>query len=187
MARFLAKRLMIRLIIYWYIFWLSFPAMTMLNQFLVAKYVIPEGYISTIHTPYYSNAWTQQVLEEFNAMGDGKAVLFDQHVIDRPITIREKDDLEMVPKFLRDPEEELVTIGLAERGAYYCRITLKTGLDYATFRATLIHEYLHCMGYDHVENAPNDLMAPVDGEVSEENIRMYAKRVAKKIWKNLKN
>jgi len=177
----------IRAVLYWCIFWIMFPLIVTVQGYFIEEYIVPEAYISSINTPYYSNAWTKQVLEEFNAMADGKAVLFAPHVIDRPITISESEDLEVIPKFLRDPNYNLVTIGLAEREVMSCKITLKTNLDYATFRTTLIHEYLHCMGYDHVEGDPNDLMAPVDGNISEENIRKYAKDVARRIWKNSKN
>jgi hypothetical protein len=187
MSRFL-KRLGVRFILYWHIFWIVFPVTLQVKSVYIREFVFPQSYISIIDTPEYSSEWTYEVLNEFNAMGDGKAVNFSKPGrVDRPITIGEKADLEIIPPFLRDPNYTMVTIGRAYVEDYSCKITLKTGLDYATFRTTLIHEYLHCMGYEHVEGDPNDLMAPVDGQVPEENIRQYAKDVAKKIWKNSKN
>lgn len=187
MSKFLT-RLGIRFVIYWHIFWIAFPISLQVKEHYIREIVFPQSYVQVVQTPHYSNEWTYKVLKEFNDMGDGHAVNFSKEGrVDRPITIGEKADLDRIPKFFRDPNYKLVTIGLAHIQDYSCKITLKTGLDYATFRTTLIHEYLHCMGYEHVEGDPNDLMAPVDGQVPEENIRQYAKDVAKKIWKNSKN
>lgn len=156
---------------------------------LLKKYIIPESYISEIHTTSYDKTWVTDVLKEFDAMAaPEQAVLFEKHVIDRKIVIQEVLDLDMVPFFLRSPDAP-VTIGYALETELKCTIQLKTGLDYATFRRTLIHEYLHCMGYDHVDDN-NDLMGAVETEttkITEENIKSYAKKVAKKIWKNSKN
>lgn len=181
------RQFSIRMLIYWHLFWITFPLSLALSTVLIKKVFIPEGYIHTVNTPYYTDNRTMEVLKEFNKIGNGKSVMFEQHYINRPITITEKDDLEIIPKFLRDPNEKTVTIGLAEVRAFECKITLKTGMDYATFRTTLMHEYLHCMGFEHVENDRDDLMAPIDGNVKEENIKQYADEVSKRIWKNLKN
>lgn len=160
-----------------------------IKSHLLQKYIIPDSYISEIKTTSYDPTWVTDVLKEFNAMAAPKeAVLFEKHVIDRKIVVQEVLDLDMIPFFLRDPDAP-VTIGYAVETEMKCTIQLKTGLDYATFRRTLIHEYLHCMGFDHV-NDNNDLMGAVETEssqITEENIKGYAEKVAKKIWKNLKN
>lgn len=160
-----------------------------LKNYLLQKYIIPDSYISEITTTSYDKKWVTDVLEEFNGMAaPQEAVLFEKHVIDRKIVVQEVLDLDMIPVFLRDPEAP-VTIGYALETELKCTIQLKTGLDYATFRRTLIHEYLHCLGYDHV-NDENDLMGAVEtvnSKITEENIKSYAQRVAKKIWKNSKN
>lgn len=184
----LLKRLGVRFILYWHIFWIAFPITLQVKSIYITDYVFPQSYVSVVNTPEYSSEWTYQVLNEFNEMGDGLAVNFSKPGrVDRPITIGEKDDLEIIPPFLRDPNYTMVTIGLAHVEDYSCKITLKTGLDYATFRTTLMHEYLHCLGYDHVDNDVTDLMTPADGPISEESIKKYAKDVASKRWKNSKN
>lgn len=160
-----------------------------LKGYLLQKYIIPDSYIAEIQTTSYNEAWVTDVLKEFNAMAAPKqAVLFEKNVIDRKIVIQEVLDLDMVPFFLRAPDAP-ITIGYAMETELKCTILLKTGLDYATFRRTLIHEYLHCMGYDHVDNE-HDLMGAVEtvnSNITEENIKSYAKKVAEKIWKNSKN
>lgn len=159
-----------------------------IESHLLHKYIVPDAYIAEIKTKTYSKKDVLQVLHEFNSMAEGRdAVLFQKHVIDRKIIITDAEDLEIIPLFLREPGR--TTIGRALETELNCTIILKTGLDYATFRSTLVHEYLHCMGFDHVD-ADNDLMSAVDKDgvvIPEENIKEYAKKVADKIWKNLKN
>ena len=183
------RRFCIRFCIYWCIFWITAPIFTIFAEkyyrFLYTNIYLPQSYISAVNTPYYSNEWTRVVLQEFNSMADNKAVRFQRDVIDRPITIEEKDDLELAPPMLDDPNT--TTIGLAISTLKSCKIYLKTGLSYGTFRTVLLHEYLHCLDFDHVTNDKNDLMAPKDGFTTEENIKGYAEKAAKKLWKNSKN
>lgn len=161
-----------------------------MEAYLLHKYIITDSYISEVKTRYYPKEWVMSVLHEFNDMAEGQeAVLFEKHKIDRKITIEDADDLSLLPFYLRDPEAPTY-IGRTFENELNCRIILKTGMDYATFRTTLLHEYLHCLDFDHTEGDKNDLMYATDTEsteVSEENIKGYAKKVARKIWKNLKN
>jgi len=160
-----------------------------IEDYLTQKYIIPEAYISEIKTTYYPKEWVMAVLTEFNDMAGGdSAVLLEKHEIDRKITIEDNSYIEFVPFFLKDPEGP-TTIGRTIEDPLNCRILLKTGMDYVSFRTTLLHEYLHCIGFDHVDKQ-NDLMAPSENEstkIPDENIKEYANKAAKKIWKNLKN
>jgi len=161
----------------------------LIEDYLTQKYIIPEAYLSEVKTTYYPKEWVIAVFTEFNDMADGQtAVLFEKHEIDRKITIEDNSYIEIVPFFLKDPDGP-TTIGRTIENPLNCRILLKTGMHYASFRTTLLHEYLHCIGFDHVDKQ-NDLMAPSENEstkIPDENIKEYAKKAAKKIWKNTKN
>ena len=155
------------------------PYMFVLAEVLADKALIIYGrlffgktYIQSINTPTYSK--TEDVLLEFNSMGDNLAVKFGEIENGRPITVEEMTVL-----------DELMfgeAIGLAIPKLTRCTIKIRKGLSKLTFRETLIHEYLHCFGYMHVDDS-KDLMYyalnPID---KEENIRQYAKRVKREFY-----
>lgn len=49
------------------------------------------------------------------------------------------------------------------------------------FISTVLHEYVHCLGYLHVDN-PNDLMYPYGNDLSSETIIDWAKKIKKEIF-----
>lgn len=64
-----------------------------------------------------------------------------------------------------------------------CKIIMTTNLDsYKQFESTLIHELLHCYGYDHV-NDEEDVMYPNDNPQVDlkENIKGYALEIENRI------
>jgi len=130
-------------------------------------------YIDVIDTPSYGK-YTKEFLQEFNSFADNKIISFNKIKGGRPITIREMGGF----------YESLYpgVIGVARPRFNSCSILVKKGLDLIDYRETLLHEYLHCMGYNHVANR-DDLMYyslnPVD---KEENIKQYAKKVLKKFY-----
>ena len=138
--------------------------------------IFPGSHIELIDTPGYSNADTYYILKLFNSYANG-AVLFEPTTKNRPIYIYE------VNEFSSDFHP--YTIGLAYPAINKCYINIKSGLDKYTYYQVLLHEYLHCMGYQHHLNN-KDLMYYAVVYASEENIKQYAKDIAKrnKKWLN---
>jgi len=138
--------------------------------------IFPGSHIELISTPGYSYEDTYYMLKVFNYYSDG-AVLFEPTVKNRPIYIYE---VKTIP--LNVSSE---TIGVALPYVKYCYIYIKSGLDKYTYYQVLLHEYLHCMGYQHHLN-DKDLMYYSVVYASEENIKQYAKDLAKrnKKWLN---
>lgn len=138
-----------------------------------------DSHVETINTPTYTNTETLAILDWFNKVGGGSAVSYkDEHVlINRKIFIEEVNQL---------PDKDLV--GLASYGIAECHIKVLKGLDFFYYREVLLHEYMHCFGYGHVD-IPDDLMYYASSNVSEENIKRYAKELGQSVekWKNLKN
>lgn len=132
------------------------------------------SYIQQIDMPTYGNEQTKEILQEFNGMADNKIITFDKISFGRPVYITEMTQ--------EIQEINAAAIGLTMPRLTECRVYVQKGLSHADFRETLLHEYLHCLGYDHVED-PTDLMyfmaIPVD---KEENIRQYAKKVLEKFY-----
>lgn len=129
-------------------------------------------YIKSINTPNYSN--TKKILEKFNALGDNKIVSFVEKVNGRPIVIEEMSEI--------DKKLSPGAVGIAFNTIIKCRIVVLPGLSEIEYEEVLLHEYLHCYGYDHVDNY-RDLMyyslVPVD---KEQNIKDYAQKVKKKFY-----
>ena len=133
-----------------------------------------KSYIAEINTPKMQNWLTEEMLKEFNEMGDGKIISFTPIEKGRKIFIYE-----------REPEKDEVLVGEAEPRNSTCIIRVNNNLDFGTFRETLYHEYLHCMGYLHNEINRKDIMYPsvVPGN-KEENIYWYAQDLKKRFYEN---
>jgi hypothetical protein len=147
----------------------------------VGKYFLfPDSHISLIDTPTYEAKNIRSILDKFSEVCDIDIVRY-KHVsgIKRTIEIREVD------QFMFSP----FTLGRAWVDVDKCYIELSKYMDIVQFRSTLLHEYLHCMGYEHTIRRTGDLMSPVDSEITEENIEEYAKDLCKVMkWKiRLKN
>jgi len=137
-----------------------------------------DSYILSINTPYYGDK-TRKNLDTFNFMGEGEAVQFGEVTPkSRPITIEE------VSSFPNRPE----TVGMAYVSLDFCSITIKTGLTEYEYFLVLIHEYLHCLGYNHVED-PDDIMYYSLTYPTSSNIKKYAQEIKERrsIWMSSKN
>lgn len=138
-----------------------------------AYFMFKNSYIAQINTPSYGE-YTKTVLEEFNSMGDNKIISFTEKKYGRPIVIHD------MPDIIEQANPE--TLGMAYPGLEGCTIFVKKKQFWMDYRETLLHEYLHCMGYEHTIYK-NDLMykylIPVD---KEQNIRYYANELRKKYY-----
>lgn len=149
------------------------------------------GYLSSVNTPTYTNDRTQRILLDFNQLGGGEAVIWGGEsvfgsLLDRQITIRETDKCE----FEKDNELHNC-VGLATCGMVKCEIVVKKGMEPLEYRQVLLHEYMHCMGYDDLREDKDihDLMYYEENDAPEINIHYYAEMAAERqqIWKSLKN
>jgi hypothetical protein len=175
MSNLTLRKLIVRMMLYTALMPYFISLTTLLTKSLFNLYGIKnfhKSYIATINTPSYKN--TRKVLEEFNALGDNKIVSFSEIPDGRPIEI-----VEITPI---DRQISPGAVGTTYAKITRCTIKMAQGLDEIEYRETLLHEYLHCYGYDHVDDY-KDLMYyslfPVD---KEENIRHYAKEVKKKFY-----
>lgn len=138
-----------------------------------AFFMFKNSYIEKIDTPSYGE-YTKTVLEEFNSMGQNKIISFDKKEYGRPISIHD------MPDILEESNPEV--LGMAYPGLEGCTIFVKKKQFWLDYRETLIHEYLHCMGYNHSINK-HDIMykylIPID---KEENIRYHANELRKKYY-----
>jgi hypothetical protein len=141
--------------------------------YYVSKLFFRNSYISKINTPTNSNLLVKKILEDFNALEDGKIINFEPIINGRPIEILEWE---------KDTD---LLLGEAEPKIESCKIYLRPNLNYDILRETLLHEYLHCMGYLHVLYDKNDLMYPRLTAVGnkEKNIKDYAKSLRNKYGK----
>lgn len=149
------------------------------------------GYLSLIDTPTYTNDRTQRILLDFNELGSGGAVIWGGQsilgsILDRQITIKETDKCE----FEKDNELHNC-VGIAHCSVVKCAIEVRTGLPPVEYRQVLLHEYMHCMGFDDLreDKDKTDLMYFEENEAAEINIQYYAEQAAERqeIWKNLKS
>lgn len=141
----------------------------------LAIYTLPRTYIATIDTPTYTNNRTKAILENFNILGDSKAVKFGPIDAGRPISIYEMDENNILYKLLF-PD----SIGMTHTYLDKCIIYLKKGQNPVTYRETVIHEFLHCMNYKH-SPAVNDVMFKADNKENKEaSIKRYAKELESK-------
>ena len=129
-------------------------------------------YIHSINTPSYPK--TREILEEFNSMADNAIVSFDKIADGRPLDIAEMTPMDLIIA----PD----AVGIAYPRLSKCTIHVKPGLEDIIYREVLLHEYLHCYGYDH-STEPTDLMYfSVTYVDKEENIRQYALKVKAKFY-----
>lgn len=129
----------------------------------------PYTYINNISTPKLTNSETLRVINYFNSLGDYKII---RRKGSRPINIYEKE-------FKRDPKRDDYLLGQALDLDYKCIIWIDPSRITSSkqYAQVLIHEILHCFGYRHTKRV-DDLMAPYYNEdVSEENIKSYAKEL----------
>lgn len=132
--------------------------------------IIKGSYIRSINTPNLGNEKVKEILDKFNKMGYDRIVNKEGW---RPIDIVENKDL---PGSM---------IGAASVGLDACRIELESKSFHNALMAeqVVIHEYLHCLGYEHTSD-PQDLMFASYNRSSEDNVLKYAKDVYNRllIW-----
>ena len=142
---------------------------------IIKKFFIPGSYIASIETTSYHKEDIQAALQEFNYMGHGKIVSYEKNR--RPIYIMDSDFKYDIPSRLMGYE----TLGLTTPLPGACYIRLKKKMPIQMLNDVLIHEYLHCMGYEHVKNNPSDLMYPSYNEnVDIINIINYGRDLEKR-------
>lgn len=148
------------------------PTLEMLAQEL---YFYPRTYVENIDTPSYGNK-TETILKDFSSLQDDKIIAFTPIDYGRTIQIKEMDDSLFYSVLIPD------AIGLAEPGLFNCKIYLKKGLSNAIYRETVIHEYLHCMGYMHVNDEFDIMYYSVTPFNKERNIRDYARDLRERYY-----
>lgn len=164
--------LVLRVVLYIYIVSFSIELAPATYMYVGKHYIFLDSYIASLDMPSYGNENSLKVLTEFSAMGGNKAVIFEppsQSSIVSPVRAIHIKESKVI-----EGNEDIV--GLALPLWNTCDIQIKSGQDYETFRQVLIHEYLHCMGYNHVEDE-KDVMNPSVAFPTEENIQAYAKEI----------
>ena len=136
--------------------------------------ILKETYIAEIKGDPTEKAIIKDALDYFNNMADGKIIRYDksESYFARPVTLE-----------MHDFEKDLFfnnLDGLTFVKSDSCKIQVRPTSNPVEFKQVLIHEYLHCMGYDHIDN-PEDVMYPSYSEVKEENLKKYAEELKKKL------
>ncbi len=165
------KKLFIRLVLYV----AFFPYMLIAAQYLGPKLIVIFGrllyfkntYIESIKTPSYPK--TKEILKEFNSMGEDVIVSFDKIANGRPLDIAEMTEIDM--SLFPD------AAGVAYPNLRKCSIRVRAGMDEIIYRAVLIHEYLHCYGYQHTSDSEDIMYYLVTYLDKENNIRYYARKM----------
>jgi hypothetical protein len=125
-------------------------------------------YIALMNTPTYKN-YTKLILEEFNSYGNNKIIHFESINKGRPVTISEMSD--------EEEQDKTEVLGYSIPLARSCSITIRKYLRYEVYREVLLHEYLHCMGYEHVKDESDLMYYALNYLDKEYSIRQYANRL----------
>ncbi len=154
------------------------PLIIMLSQVGYEKYIQPRiikaTYVANIYGDPTERAMIKDALDYFNSFDEDKIIIFEKPgtYFDRAMTFE-----------IHDFSKDLFLSNLAgltsinEKG---CKIQVYPTSDPIEFRQVLIHEYLHCMGYNHVDNT-KDIMYKSYIEVKEDNIQKYADELKAKL------
>lgn len=138
---------------------------------VVGSMFFHRSYVNTFTLHTYKEDSVKAVLADFNSMADGGIVKYQGN---RPINIIE---MPVIMQFMYPS-----AVGVAIVGYTKCDIYIVPELSTTSFRETLLHEYLHCFGYEHTDE-PKDLMyyaeVPVD---KEDNIKYYAIDLKRKYY-----
>lgn len=129
------------------------------------------SYITDIKLTKYKKEQVKEVLQFLND-NSGTEVFLTKGM--RPVSIKEVTAKEMAK--LIEPEIDSTVVGLAEHALGYCKIYVRENLDEKDFSNVLMHEIVHCFGYDHTEKQ-HDLMSPVEDDISEISRVVWANRV----------
>ena len=161
-----------RLIIIVKLLFVYFAVTTIFDHYrmhVVKRYLAPYSYLADIDTPNLGDGRVRSGLIIFDRMSIAPIV---QQQGRRPIYIHESD-MEFF-SWLSGAKP----LGVAVNWPHRCDIYLNSDMKhdptyYISF--VVIHEYLHCLGYEHVDN-PNDLMyyRLDEDRISLDSIRGYA-------------
>lgn len=143
------------------------------NKYIQPK-IIKATYVGEIKGDPIEQAMIKDALVYFNNFGEGKIVKFEKpnSRFARPIEFSIHDFRKDI--FLNN------LAGLTTINGNNCKIQVYPTSDPVEFKQVLIHEYLHCMGYNHVDKQ-SDLMYPSYIEVKESNIQKYADELKAKM------
>lgn len=133
-------------------------------------YKVKDIYVHSITTEKYNQEDIINILDDFNSLGYNKAVKYEGSV---PIYIKE---VEFIGSNGDNETLGQASISLSIRGAA-CNIKVVNYLSKYVLRLVILHEYLHCLLFDHVDEE-GDLMAPVLDFILEENIEKWAKKAS---------
>jgi len=158
--------------------WVMQPVATPLFQLLVVN----QTYIADIKGDPIMVSMVKESLDYFNRLGNNEVIDYEKKFGDysRPVTI-------YVKSFTGFWEVGLA--GYANIDLDHCIVYVdQDEPDVLEFQKTVIHEYLHCVGYDHV-NDRKDVMykAATPGINSDLSIKHYADEIKGRKWKTLKN
>jgi uncharacterized protein YjaZ len=131
------------------------------------------SYINKINTTSYSQKDIKKVLDNFNKMGDNVIVTYSGY---RPINISEA-------KVVEDGDKRSA-LGTASSNMYSCNIVIQSSMPPKKMRSVLLHEYLHCMNFRHVESLGDLMSAYLDKFPSEKNIKGYAQKLKRLLYGN---
>ncbi len=171
-------RLLLRAVVYSYVMLFSVVIGPDVYMGLGKRFYFVDSYVAEVNMPTYGNEETLAMFRKFDqSVGGGVIAFKPSDGFSRAVRIREAEQI---------PGKESV-IGQALPLWTECDKVIEKGLDYETYYHTLLHEYLHCLGYLHT-NDPSDLMYPSVSETPESNLLKYANEIKeRRKWKNLKN
>lgn len=148
-----------------------FGARWIAEKLIPKDILFPYSYVAVINTESYKEAEIKNILEDFNKLGHLKLVRYEGI---RPIIIYDRN--------FTDKGKEW-RLGETMGAPLWCEIQLKKDMSPYFLRFVLIHEYLHCFGYDHT-NIPSDLMYPeISYNLTDFDLLMYAQDLEKKYGK----
>lgn len=137
------------------------------------SYKLNNLYIDTISTSNYKSEDIKKILDDFNTLGYNKIVKYEGKT---PIYIEEVEYI--------GENKNASTIGQAhivyKVSGSSCTIKVLNDLTPYTLRIVILHEYLHCLQFDHVDK-DMDLMSPLLDYVLEENIQEWALKAVERL------
>lgn len=138
------------------------PFILMLTR-SITDVTLKYSYIKSIDLPTFGNTEAQEQLDYFSSLSYYPSVKYEGS---RPIMIVEQTLY-------------LNTLGLTSSLPGYCLIVLNKTMEKELFVMTLLHEYVHCFNYGHIENDPRDLMYPYDNTdwLEEQSIKKYSEAI----------
>lgn len=146
---------------------------------IIEPNLMRNSYIAEIKGDLLDIELTKKHLDNFNQLGNNKILRYKVTEHPRPITIEIRA---LGVDFYEEINKDAI-LAYAQSDERGCKIVVRNDLVTETqFRNTLIHEFLHCYSYDHV-NDEQDLMYSEDNpDVDmEPSIRKYAKEVEERI------